>query len=73
MSDNEDEYPSPGEQNAFSDAHKLMTRYLAEGVTAVDIGRGFLVAAMAAFRKGSPDHAYPVDAYTYYVLYINSH
>ena len=57
MSDNKDEYPSVGEQAAFSEAYDLAKRLAGMGYGEAEIGKEFLVAAMGLLRKSLGNEA----------------
>lgn len=51
--DDEEHYPSYGEQAAFSEANSIMEQLQEDpNCSLIEIGQGFLVAAMVALRKG---------------------
>ena len=51
--DEDEEYPSYGEQAAFSEAYSLMKELRKDPhCNFIEIGQGFLVAAVVALRKG---------------------
>ncbi len=53
--ENESNEPSADEQAAFSEAHELATRLIADGLNGKDVAHGLLIAAIAFLRKVDSD------------------
>ena len=75
MTEDEDgDYPTPDEQHAFSEAHDLIRRLIeADNLSAVDVGNGFLVAALSCLRKALPETEVSLLLFKYADDYATRH
>lgn len=66
--------PSAEEQHAFSETHRLI-RHLIEvdGLPAVDVGTGVLIAALSGLRKHMPETEVAKILYEYADNYATRH
>jgi hypothetical protein len=72
--DDGEDGPSADEQHAFSEAHRLIHHLIAvDGLSAVDVGAGVLIAALSILRKHVSETEVAKILYEYADHYATRH